>query len=67
MGVLCEISGTGKFKDETFIFDGDSYEEGTAPEALLPITAQTRLIKMNDDDCKSFTEIADYIEANNDI
>ena len=76
LGVLCDLSGEGKwelelgadaFGDEMYRYlVGDGWNRATLPPELAEkygVHNPGPLITMNDTG-KSFTEIADYIEAN---
>jgi len=71
LGVLCRISGLEAHEaaDDAcamdFEYEGES-SRGQLPESFadkikLPALVETRLISMNDNEGKSFDEIADYI------
>ena len=73
LGVLCDVSGAGKWVgDEYVVTDewGSEYgDSGEVPEPLrdqlgLSGRAQAHLVDMNDTDKATFTQIADWIEAN---
>lgn len=63
-GVLCQVSDEGKYDIKgKFVFREEIYDI-EAPTEFLNITTQCRLIKMNDEQDKTFLELADYIEEN---
>lgn len=66
LGVLCDITAPAKWHKEadgTWHF-GDDDSWSSPPTDLLPTLKANSLIDLNDDDGKTFPEIADWIEAN---
>jgi len=72
LGVYAEaVEGVRPVQDEglesvyMFHFKKEDCEKtASLPDTMLSEDVQGTLIKMNDTDCKSFPEIADWIEAN---
>ena len=76
LGVLCDISGMGRWvrddRNRAFIYYeyGEAYREfAELPIPLqkgagIEVVEEAALIQMNDDEDKTFTEIADWIETN---
>lgn len=68
LGVACDISGFGVWDDDRFLHE-EGNNTGYLPTGLrermgLEQLQESSLITMNDDEGKTFAEIADYIEAN---
>jgi hypothetical protein len=73
LGVLCEVQGIPK-SNEIFQFELEEQDEanfyvGSLPNSFLNKVGltqadQNRLVKMNDDDGKTFDQIADWIDEN---
>lgn len=62
MGVLCEAAGVPRHK-AGYRFE-KSLELVGVPDSMIPVGSQARLVIMNDHEEKTFSEIADWIEAN---
>lgn len=72
LGVLCDLVdpkgwGADEWGDTTFTYNDDE-ASGSLPSSMnLKFIAgkdENKLIAMNDDEGKSFSEIADWVEAN---
>ncbi len=74
LGVLCDISGTGHWQNNHFIYEPNGRHDVTfnaLPSELLSAIQFTRedevvLMKMNDQFKYTFDEIASYIEEHYD-
>lgn len=73
LGVLCEVSeeltrresyGVCYYQDSTGSSSGTTLPPGLFDRSKMLATEITHLIHMNDDEDKSFAQIADWIEAN---
>lgn len=68
LGVLCEIVGGPKWEDHglTYFFDGDDTmpPDTIKDRAGIGEEVAEKFAAMNDNDGKSFAEIADFIEKN---
>lgn len=63
LGVLCEVVGVPR-QGAGYSFKGFGYENIGLPKSILDHATQSKLVKLNDQEMKSFAEIADWIEEN---
>lgn len=68
LGVLCEVAEIEKGGDGTYK-SGTGYVEGCLSDTLLEqfeidADSHSKLINMNDDEGLSFSDIADWVDAN---
>ncbi len=69
LGVLCEVMGLPRdWEDGSYYYYSTQYHwersDTSVPEPVLPMEEQNRLIRLNDEEGCTFSEIADWIEAN---